>query len=173
MEEARAVENRTDRSAASIRAVEIGVAAIILLFGLVVAADSFRLGARWGEDGPQPGYFPFYVGMLICISSATILVRGLRNSSLAGESFVSREELRKILTVLVPTTVYVALIAYLGFYTASTVYIAYFMWHLGKYSWIKIVPVAVGVSVVFFLIFEVWFQVPLPKGPLEAALGLN
>jgi putative tricarboxylic transport membrane protein len=167
------VENGTDRSAASIRAVEIGVAAIILLFGLLVAVDSYRLGARWGEDGPQPGYFPFYVGLLICISSATILVRGLRNSSLAGESFVSREELKKILTVLIPTTVYVALIAYLGFYTASTLYIAYFMWHLGKYSWVKIVPVAAGVSVVFFLIFEVWFQVPLPKGPLEAALGLN
>ena len=92
---------------------------------------------------------------------------------LSDESFVSREELKKILTVLVPTIVYVSLIAYLGFYLTSTVYIAYFMWHLGKYAWIKIVPVAVGVSVAFFLIFEIWFSVPLPKGPLEAALGLN
>jgi len=24
---------------------------------------------------------------------------------------------------------------------------------------------------VFFLMFEVWFKVPLPKGPLEAAFG--
>jgi hypothetical protein len=167
------VENGTDRSAASVRAVEIGVAAVILLFGLVVVIDSYRLGARWGDDGPQPGYFPFYIGLLICISSVTILVRALRNSALAAESFVSRGELKKILTVLVPTAVYVGVIAYLGFYVASTVYIAYFMWHLGKYSWIKIVPVALGVSVAFFLVFEVWFQVPLPKGPLEAALGLS
>jgi len=167
------VENGSDRSAASVRAVEVGVALVILLFGLVVLFDSFRIGAKWGEDGPQPGYFPFYVGLLICLSSVTILVRALRNASLAGESFVSREELKKILTVLVPTAVYVGVIAYLGFYVTSTVYIAYFMWYLGKYSWIKILPVAVGVSVVFFLIFEVWFQVPLPKGPLEAALGLN
>jgi hypothetical protein len=86
---------------------------------------------------------------------------------------VSRESLKKILTVLVPTAVYVALVKYLGLYVASTLYIAYFMWRLGNYPWIKIVPVAVGVSVVFFLIFETWFQVPLPKGPLEAALGLN
>jgi putative tricarboxylic transport membrane protein len=167
------VENGTDRSAASTRAVEIGVAAVILLFGLVVATDTYRLGARWGDDGPQPGYFPFYIGLLICISSVTILLRALRNSALSGESFVSRGELKKILTVLVPTAVYVGVIAYLGFYVASTLYIAYFMWHLGKYSWIKIVPVALGVSVAFFLIFEVWFQVPLPKGPLEAALGLG
>lgn len=162
-----------DRSAASIKAVEIGIAAIIFLFGALVVFDSYRLGARWGDDGPQPGYFPFYVGMLVCLSAATILARALRNPALAGESFVSREELKKILTVLAPTIVYVGLIAYLGFYVASTVYIAYFMWHLGKYSWIKILPVAIGVSVAFFLIFETWFSVPLPKGPLEAALGLN
>ena len=167
------MENGTDRPAASTRAVEIGVAALIVLFGLVVVIDSYRLGARWGDDGPQPGYFPFYVGLLICISGVAILVRGWRNAALSGESFVSREELKKILTVLAPTVVYVSLIAYLGFYLTSTLYIAYFMWQLGKYAWIKIVPVAVGVSVVFFLIFEIWFSVPLPKGPLEAALGLN
>jgi len=74
--------------------------------------------------------------------------------------------------VLVPTAVYIALISPLGFYLSSTVYIAYFMWQLGRYPWLKIAPVAIGVSLVFFLIFEKWFQVPLPKGPLEAALGL-
>jgi hypothetical protein len=167
------VESGEDRPAASVKAVEIGIAAAIFLFGALVVFDSYRLGARWGDDGPQPGYFPFYVGLLVCLSSATILARALRNSALAGESFVSREELKKILTVLVPTIVYVGLIAYLGFYVASTVYIAYFMWHLGKYPWIKILPVAIGVNVAFFLTFEIWFSVPLPKGPLEAALGLN
>lgn len=162
-----------ERSAASVKAVEIGVAALVFLFGAVVVFDSIRIGARWGEDGPQPGYFPFYVGLSICVASVTILVRALRDPALAAKSFVSRESLKKILTVLVPTVVYVALIKYLGFYVASTLYIAYFMWALGRYPWIKIVPVAAGVSVVFFLIFEVWFLVPLPKGPLEAALGLN
>lgn len=162
-----------ERSAASVRAVEIGVAALIFLFGALVLLDSARIGARWGEDGPQPGYFPFYIGLLICIASVIVFVRALGSPSLAAKSFVSRESLKKILTVLVPTAVYVALIKYLGLYVASTLYIAYFMWRLGNYPWIKIVPVAVGVSVVFFLIFETWFQVPLPKGPLEAALRLN
>ncbi len=167
------MQNEKQQSAASVRAMEIGVAAVVLLFGAVVVFDSYRVGARWGDDGPQAGYFPFYVGLLICFSSAAVFAAALRNATLAAESFVSREGLKMILTVLVPTVVYVALIASLGFYLASTLYIAYFMWHLGKYSWVKIVPVAVGVSVVFFLIFEIWFAVPLPKGPLEAALGLN
>ncbi len=167
------MEKGEQGSAASVKAVEIGVAVVIFLFGALVVFDSYRVGAKWGDDGPQAGYFPLYVGLLICFASATIFVRAFRNSAIAAESFVSRDELKKILTVLVPTVVYVSLIAYLGFYVASTLYIAYFMWHLGKYAWIKIAPVSIGVSVAFFLIFEIWFSVPLPKGPLEAALGLN
>ncbi len=167
------MEKGEQGSAASVKAVEIGVAVVVFLFGTLVIFDSYRVGARWGDDGPQAGYFPLYVGLLICLASAAVFVRAFRNSAIAGESFVSRDELKKILTVLVPTVVYVAVIAPLGFYLASTLYIAYFMWHLGKYPWVRIAPVAIGVSVAFFLIFEIWFSVPLPKGPLEAALGLN
>src|SRR5690242_14404934 len=155
------------------RAVEMGVAVVILLFGLVVAFDSYRLGARWGEDGPLPGYFPFYVGLLICFSSAMILVKGIRNRALAEESFVLRSELGKILVVLIPSIIYAGTIVYLGFYVASVLFIAYFMRRLGKYSWFMVVPVSVGVIVAFFLTFEIWFSVPLPKGPLETALGLG
>ena len=159
-------------SAASVRTVEMVTAALIVLCGAVVVFDSYRLGARWGDDGPQAGYFPFYVGLLICLSGAVVFVQALREAALAADSFVERDQLKMILVVLVPTIVYVAAIVYLGFYVASSVYIAYFMWQLGKYPWIKIAPVAIGVSVAFFLIFEIWFSVPLPKGPLEAALGL-
>jgi len=166
------MEEKSGRSAASLRAVEIWTAAIVLLFGAIVVYDSQRLGSRWGDDGPQPGYFPFYIGLLICLSAIAILVRALRNRD-ASTSFVSRGQLKLILVVLVPTAVYVALVSTLGFYVSSTLYIAFFMWWLGKYSWLKIVPVAVGVSVAFFLTFEIWFRVPLPKGPLEAALGLG
>jgi putative tricarboxylic transport membrane protein len=155
-----------------VRAVEVFTAAAVLLFGAIVVYDSQRLGSRWGEDGPQPGYFPFYIGLLICVSAVVILVRALRDRD-ATASFVSREQLKLILVVLVPTTIYVALVASLGIYVASTLYIAFFMWWLGKYSWLKIVPVSVGVNVAFFLIFEIWFRVPLPKGPLETALGLG
>ena len=165
-------ENTKERSAASARTVEICVAALIIVFGALVAFDSYRVGARWGGDGPQAGYFPFYIGLLILASGAVTLLSALRTAALASKSFVSREQLKLIMVVLVPTIVYVALIGYVGIYVASALFIALFMRWLGKYSWLKTVPVAVGVSVAFFLVFEVWFVVPLPKGPLEAALGL-
>ena len=165
-------QEQEGRAAASVRTVEMVTAAVVFMVGALVSVDTWRLGARWGEDGPQAGYFPFYVGLLICLSGAAIFLQALRNRELSAEAFVETGQLKTILIVLAPTAVYVAVIAWLGFYVASTIYIAYFMWQLGRYPWYKIAPVSIGVSVFFFLIFETWFQVPLPKGPLENALGL-
>jgi hypothetical protein len=160
---------------ASVKTLEIIVAALFLAFGAVVVWDSRRLGASWGSDGPQAGYFPFYVGMLICISSLFNLVGAFQKGEKGREAFVELGQLKMILTVMVPTLVYVVAIANpwlsLGIYVASSIFIAFFMWHLGKYSWAKIIPVSIGTMVFFFFMFEVWFGVPLPKGPLEAALG--
>jgi hypothetical protein len=133
--------------------------------------DSVRLGARWGDDGPQAGYFPFYIGLLICISTAVIFFRAL--AARAQKTFVTREALGLVMKMLVPSIIYVVAVRFLGIYVSSTVFIVFFMIWLGKYSWAKSLAVGLGTSAVFFLMFEVWFSVPLPKGPLEALLGLD
>lgn len=166
-----------DRPVTSLRVAEIVMGALFLAFGAVIMWDSQRLGASWGSDGPQAGYFPFYIGLFIVVSSVAILVQALRLGQKGESAFVKRSELRMVLAVLMPTVVYVALIANpwfnLGIYVASALYIAWFMWRLGNYGPLKIVPVSLGVVVFFFLMFEIWFKVPLPKGPLEAALGFG
>lgn len=160
-------------SVVSLKAMDVAVALIFIAFGALVAYDSSRIGARWADDGPQSGYFPFYVGLIICIASVVNMVLALRVKAADGESFVSVGQLKMVLSVAVPTLVYVLLIQYLGIYAASTVFIAAFMMWLGKYGWMRSVLVGCGVSVVFFMMFEIWFHVPLPKGPIEALLGLN
>ena len=166
-------EHSSDRSAASTRTVELVVAALFFALGAVVSWDSSKIGSSWGVEGPQAGYFPFYIGLIICFASATIFVRALWSKAKAHESFVSRGQLKLVLKMLVPSIVYVILIGLIGIYVASTLFIGFFMLWLGKYSWARTVPIALGVSVAFFLLFEVWFNVPLPKGPLEAWLGLD
>ena len=161
------------RSVVSSRTVDLAVAGILFALGALVAFDSNRIGAKWAEDGPQSGYFPFYIGLIICIASVVNVVLALRNKAYYGRSFVSVEQLKAVFSVAIPTLVYVLLIQFLGIYVASTAFIAGFMVWLGKYSWLKAVAVGVGVSAVFFVMFEVWFNVQLPKGPLEAVLGLN
>ena len=167
------MEESQGKSAVSVKAMEVAVAAVFLLFGSVVSWDSYRLGATWGSDGPQAGYFPFYIGLIIIVCSLVTLGQAFLLAAADNPPFVLRGQLKMVILVMVPTLVYVAFIHWLGIYVASAIYIALFMWWLGKYSWIKFVSVSVGVNVAFFLMFELWFKVPLPKGPLEAAFGLN
>ena len=149
------------------------VAALFFALGALVMWDSVRLGARWAEDGPQAGYFPFYIGLFICIAATVNFVAGLGLKGEANRTFVETGQLTLVLVVLVPAAIYVALIGWLGIYVTSAVFIAFFMRWLGKYAWWKVAAVSIGTSVVFYLIFEVWFLVPLPKGPLEEMLGLG
>lgn len=171
------MEAPEEKSAASVKMVDAFTAIVIFLFGAVVIWDSWRLGAKWGSDGPEAGYFPFYIGLILCVASTINFVSALRDKS--DDSFVSVSSLKMIMSVMIPTVIYVALIGgmgpvpALGIYVASTIFIALFMKWLGKYAWPMTIAVSIGVPVVFFLLFEIWFKVPLPKGPLEAALGLN
>lgn len=161
-----------DRAATSMRTMELVVAVLIFALGALVMYDSIRLGNRWADDGPQPGYFPFYVGLLLCISSVITFVKNFMARARSEEAFVTRGQLKLVLAVLVPTIIYAAVIQPAGIYVASVVFIAFFMRWLGKYSWVKTIAVSLGVMLAFFVVFEFWFKVPLPKGPLEAALGL-
>ncbi len=167
------MDDHSERPAATTRTLELVVAALLFLLGAVVIYDSARIGARWGEDGPQAGYFPFYIGVLICIATGVVFYRALGDKAKAAKSFVTRGAFRQVLWMLLPSIVYVALVKPLGIYVSSTLFIAFFMRRLGRYPWLKVVAVAVGVSLVFFLLFEVWFKVPLPKGPLEGWLKLD
>ena len=157
----------------SVRTWEIVVAALFLAVGSLIVWESRRLGSQWGSDGPQAGYFPFYVGSLICIAAIVNLYGAISKPDRAA--FVKWGQLRMILTVLIPSIVYVALIVNpfysLGIYVSSALFIAFFMRLLGKYRFPKIAAVSIGTMLVFFMMFEVWFKVPLPKGPLEAAFG--
>jgi putative tricarboxylic transport membrane protein len=167
------MEEGQDRSAVSLKTMEIAVAAVFLVFGLVVSWDSYRLGSQWGSDGPQAGYFPFYIGLIIIVCSLITLGQAFVMPAAKNAPFVLRGQLKMVTLVMVPTIIYVGLIHWLGIYVSSAIYIALFMWWLGKYKWATIVPVSLGVNVAIFLMFEIWFKVPLPKGPLEAAFGLN
>lgn len=166
-------EQSGGRAAFRYKSAELAVAAFFFVVGAIVIYDSLRLGMRWIADGPQPGYFPFYLGVIICVSAAITFAIGLRMPEAKNKTFVERGQLKLVLSVLIPSMVYVALVGWLGIYVSAVLFIAFFMRWLGKYSWWKVALVSLGNSIVFFLIFERWFLVPLPKGPLETLFGLN
>ena len=141
--------------------VAVGMAAL----GGVVVFEARRLGAGWTSDGPGAGYFPFYIGVILMICGIGVLLQSLRaRGSGDGEVFVDSVQLKRVLSVLLPSAVYVGAIMLLGLYVASALFIALFMIVLGKYPVLRSVVVGFSVNALFFVMFEVWFKVPLFKG---------
>jgi len=147
--------------------VDALVAALIFMFGVVLTIEAWRLGARWTSDGPGAGYFPFYIGLITIIASVGIFYQAVFSKSRDTGTFVNRVQAVRVLSVLLPATLYVLVVVFLGLYVASAIYIAGFMIVLGKYPPVKSVVLSVIIIAVFFVMFEVWFKVPLYKGTLE------
>jgi putative tricarboxylic transport membrane protein len=154
------------------RTVELVAAGFFALVGAVVIYDSFRTGFKWSTDGPQPGYFPFYIGLFMILASLYQVVQTVRQwSAQSNDEFASREQLRLVLAMFIPIVFYGVGVWLLGLYVASLIYIAAFMVWQGKFSLVKSMSVALAVVVTLFVLFELWFHVSLPKGPIEAMLG--
>ena len=169
--------NSNQESVISVRMMDIITALLFMAVGLIVMVGSLKLGASWGSDGPEAGYFPFYISLIILLSSAVTLYQAaIVDKKKKTESFVDKESFKQVMAVLLPAVVFVLGVQLIGIYISSVFYIAIFMVWLGKYPIWKAIAVSVGVSVALYLMFEFWFQVPLPHGswfnPLEF-VGVN
>jgi putative tricarboxylic transport membrane protein len=153
------------------RTMNMAVSLALMAVATVVMVSSYRLGAGWAKDvGPDSGYFPCYVALFMFIASGVTLIQHLLARNSEG-SFVAGGELVMVLSILIPMTIFVVLSLYIGIYISTFLFITFFMmWH-GRYSLYKTLPIALFVPVALFVIFEIWFLVPLPKGPFEAWLG--
>jgi len=171
MAEERMVEERAAGTVQT-RWAELVVALLFMIAGVVVVIDSIRVGVSWGDDGPKAGYFPHFIGWFLVLAGAVVAVQTiLRWRAMKDDVFVTWVELKPVLTVLIPTILYVVLIATIGIYVASAIYITAFMIWQGKFRIVPAIGVGIGVPIAVFLLFEVWFLIPLPKGPLEHLLG--
>jgi hypothetical protein len=165
--------NESAHRAVRIVTMDVAVAALIFALGALVVYESNRLGSGWDENGPQAGYFPYYTGLLVCVSGAVVFVQGLFKLKSDRRVFVRLDEFKQVLVILLPSAAYVLGVQLIGIYVPSAVFIGLFMKMIGKYRWLRSALVALSVSMIAFLLFEVWFKLPLPKGPLESWLGLD
>ena len=169
--------NSNQDSVISVRAMDIITSCLFLVLGIVVMTGSLKLGASWGSDGPEAGYFPFYISLIFMLSSTVTLYQAaIVEKNQEPVSFVNKESFKQVMAVLLPAIVFVLGVQLIGIYVSSVIYIAIFMVWLGKYPIWKAIAVALGVSIALYLMFEFWFQVPLPHGawfnPLEF-VGVN
>jgi hypothetical protein len=154
--------------------MEVATALFTGLLGGLICYGSFEFGTGWGDAGPEPGYFPFYVGSIIVAASAVNLATAcVRHRRELAEEFLSVEQGRRILSFFVPMLLFVLISSFLGLYVGMFLYLSGVMIHQGGYRLPKAAAIGLVTVVINYLLFEVWFQVPLLKGPLEAFLGLH
>jgi hypothetical protein len=151
------------------RLADLVTASFLALLGGVVVFDAVRLGIGWGTDGPQSGFFPFWLGVLMIAACAAIFFQSARRATTVP--FVTREQLRPVLKVLWPAVALVVLTQWIGLYVAAALYTGFYMRWIGRHAWLAVLAVAILFPLATFFVFEKWFLVPMPKGPLEAWLG--
>jgi putative tricarboxylic transport membrane protein len=153
------------------RSVDTAVLLLLLVLAALLGWDSTRTGMGWASDGPEAGYFPFYLSLIMALACLYGLAVNFACTQQTGAAFVTRMQFRRVLQVFVPTLLFVVLIQIVGLYLASFLLVAGFMAAIGKIPLWKSVLVSLVFSIAMFLTFEIAFNVIMPKGPLEAAFG--
>ncbi len=151
------------------RIADLVTASFLMLVGGVVVFDAVGLGIGWGTDGPRSGFFPFWLGVLLIVTCALIAIQAARRAD--ARPFITRTQAGPVLKVLWPAVALVALTPWVGLYVAAALYTGFYMRWIGRHSWLAVLAVGVLFPLVTFFVFEKWFLVPMPKGPLEAWLG--
>jgi putative tricarboxylic transport membrane protein len=153
------------------RVVEIVVSLLLVAVALLLGYDNWRTGIAWDSTGPQAGYFPFYLSVILGGASLYGLVTTFLARKEISETFVTRAQLRRVMAVFVPTLLFCLATQFLGMYVASFLLIAFFMRLVGKIAWWKSLLTAFLFTAIMFVTFDIAFDVIMPKGPLEAAFG--
>jgi hypothetical protein len=157
------------------RLADLITAAVLMLLGGVALYDAVRLGIGWGDEGPRSGFFPFWLASGLIVVAVGVVVQALRRRE--DRPFATPSQLAPVLKVLVPLAAFVVLtdppgpVSGLGLYVAAALYLGFYMRWVGRHHWLTVLTIAVVVPVLAFVVFEQWFLVPMPKGPLEAWLG--
>jgi Tripartite tricarboxylate transporter TctB family len=160
---------------------EVVAAGVTAALGLAAVVAAMGLGYGWEEHGPQSGYFPFYVGLILIAASLWNLARAfvrhrdaIAHAETTGEieePFLDRDRLVRLARFLGALVAFVVVTVILGFYVGATLYIAWSAWR-GGYRLLVALGLGLAFAISLYLVFEVAFRVPLLKGPLEPLLGI-
>jgi hypothetical protein len=150
------------------RSLEAGTALLTGAFGVAVVVSSLDNGIGWSAAGVDAGTFPFVVGLIILSGSVFNLAQGWLH---ARETVLRSSELKRLGMLFIPAAVYVGVIPLIGIYLASAIYVFGALAQYKRGAFIFPGLAAIATALALYLIFELTFQISLPRGLLGSALG--
>lgn len=148
------------------RKAEMWVSVAFVCLGIMVIADSIRLGFMWGMSGPESGFFPFYLGVGVVSSSLLVLYNTYARYKKegAGKPLMPPGAIKPILWVLIPATGMVLITEFVGLHIAAALYLAFYMRVVGKIGWVTTLLVGIISPLSLYVTFDKLFLIPLPQG---------
>ena len=158
------------RRALSRRGAEIGFALFVLAVAGTIMLGARELDTGWSRSGPEAGYFPFRIGLLLAAAAVVILVRGLLARA-ESVPYLDGAQAGRLARFAVPLAALAILAPWLGFYPAIALYVLVSVGLVGGVAWRTTLILSALLPATLFMVFERLFKMPLPKGPLGALLG--
>ena len=138
---------------------------ILLLFGAFVIHESLDLSYYGTDFGPGPGFFSFWLGVLVIVLSVTQIAGTFRRPAepLPHDFIPDREGLKRMLYVMGALVASLLLMNRLGFSLTTLGFSIFLLRTLGRQSWWVTLALSFVGSVGMFYLFQ-QLQVMLPTG---------
>lgn len=141
-----------------------------LIFSLVIIIESYKLGLGT-LDAPQAGFLPFAASLILGALSFILLINTIGPKSKISEKGedlkFNRQKLPKILYVVISLFAYVVLLNTLGFILDTMILIGFLLAVVEPQRWYVVITGAISTSLIFYVIFDVFLKVQMPKGFLS------
>lgn len=162
------------------RKANLYLGAITIVLGSLILLGVFVTGLELSTDNlPGPGFLPFWLSLGIILMGVLILIGALRKKvkmdtedkgeveSSEEENPFNKEEFYNFAVIIGSGIGVVVLTPFLGLITALGLAVGAMTRLFGEKNWVNVILVAVGSSVVFYIVFSLLLNVPLPVGPLN------
>jgi putative tricarboxylic transport membrane protein len=141
---------------------DMGSSVFLIALGGFIAwqAEKLSLG---GISAPGPGFFPFYLSLLLILLGIAIFVQGVREKPEQQEAAPRK---MRLAVTLIAIFIYPFLLEWLGYLLTTFLLMLLIIRMMLKKAWWFAPAVACVISAFSYLIFKVWLQVLLPAGLL-------
>ena len=144
--------------------VEIGVAAVMALLGVIAVIGSLQVGIGWGAEGPKSGFFPFWISAVLFLLGLCLLFQALTLRPSTGRQDSGR--IAKVAALLVVMATYTFLLDLLGYPLCTFLLVLFMLRATEPQRWTVALSMAAITAVGSYVVFAIWLSVPLPRGPL-------
>jgi len=119
-----------------------------------------------GSDGPGPGFFPLWYGVLMVALSLLLVVTSLAKRSATTGKPVNWPDVGRALSAWLGLAICVGLLKVLGFLIAFALFTFFLVYWMYRRPLVPAIAVSIGVSLGFYLLFPLALNVGLPVSKL-------